>query len=101
MTLLSDITATTTAPRTSTVTTVNLTGSSAVLLASNPLRKKWSFVNTGNAVAYVVCNNSAASATNYSYVIPAGAMYESYMNDYTGEIRILGTNGTAIVTEYV
>lgn len=84
---------------TATVTTNVLAGASVTVLASLASRKSWSVYNDGAVTVYLRRGAAAASATDFSLPLIAGAYYEC--DNYSGEVRAFGASGTLRVTSNV
>jgi len=90
-----------TPPSSGAITSVAQANVDTVLLASNAARKKFHIYNAGTKPVKVALDG-AASATNFSFVIPQNDSYESDLYDYTGTIHGIwdgSGGGFARVTE--
>jgi hypothetical protein len=90
-----------TKPASATVTAVASTTSSVTLIAENTNRRGLSIFNDSTAVLYVKHGSSAATASDYTVKLVAGAFYELPHPIYTGALtgRWAAANGYAMVTE--
>jgi hypothetical protein len=88
---------------TNTPTQVAMTAAtSTVLKTATAGRIRYTIYNPSAAVMYVRKAASAASATAFDFVIPAGQSYFSEANEYAGELRGFSTPGmTANYSESV
>ena len=86
---------------TATLSNVASSATSVTILAANANRKGASFFNDSTAILYLALTSSAASTTNYTVQIPAGAYYELEPAAYTGQLTGIwaSANGNARVTE--
>lgn len=77
-----------------TATTATLTAAtSGTVLAANADRIRFNIYNPTAAVLYLRGAAGAASATVFTWVVPAGAQYISDPFEYAGEIRGFSTPG--------
>lgn len=104
--ILAAITANGLAPNTATRTSVADTASDVQLLASNLNRKGATIYNDSTVTLYVALGTAAASLTDFSVLLVAGAYYELPLGNngrpYTGEIRGIwasNASGSARITE--
>ncbi len=75
------------------------TGNAYDLLPENQLREGFMIHNSSDDNIYIAYSDADASTTNYSYVIPAGAFYETGTLFYTGKIGIYASgDGTVVAT---
>jgi hypothetical protein len=88
---------------TNTPTQVAMTAAtSTVLKTATTGRIRYTIYNPSAAVMYVRKAASAASATAFDFVIPAGGSYFSDANEWAGELRAFSTPGmTANYSESV
>lgn len=77
---------------TGTLTVTNFTAASQTIAAANTARKGGVYYNNSVNPAYVRLEAAAASATNFTYLVPAGGTLELPFN-YKGELR--GFSGVA------
>ncbi len=72
-------------PATATLSALPFSATSQVLLVSNPARREFLVYNATNKpvnIAYA----ATSSATAFSFILAAGASFESVLNSYTGVI---------------
>lgn len=88
------------APGTATLTSVAISTTDTVLLASNINRRKFLIVNSSGSNLYIAYG-SVASTSSFTFVIPKNGSYESEIGDFTGDIHgiLQGGSGNARVTE--
>lgn len=87
-------------PATSTITTVAASATSVTLLAANPARRRL-VINNHSGSAVFVAFAATATATAYTYKIPANSNVDGVLNDYTGIVTGIWNTatGNAIITE--
>ena len=91
-----------TVPLNATQTIINASAISVVILAANPLRKKFIIYNGANQPLYISYGSVAIQVNPSMVIAQNGAIYESDMDDYTGEISGIwrsGVVGSATITE--
>jgi len=90
------------APAASTFASVALTGASQVILALNANRKGCVIFNDSVNTLKLLCNASAASATNFTALLNPNDSLTLQPGEYTGEIRGFASaaSGNARVTEF-
>lgn len=88
-------------PGIATITSVPASASSVLILAANPVRRRF-IVHNDSAKTLRLAFGSAATATAFSVIVTSKSQYESPLDDYTGDIYGIWDNanaGDARVTE--
>lgn len=87
-------------PATSVITTVASSATSVTLLAANTARRRLVINNSSSSVLFVAFA-ATATATAYTYRVPAHSTVDGILNDYTGIVTGIWTTaaGNAIITE--
>jgi hypothetical protein len=75
---------------------VSVTTTSAIVLAANVNRIKFSIWNAGSKPVFLAFA-ATASATAFTVNLPVNALYESDLNDYTGDVSAITASGTSTV----
>jgi hypothetical protein len=83
--------------QTAVVTPVALSTTSASLLAAGGSRSNWVVSNISGQIVYLRFGSGAASATDHSVPIAAGAYYECPIPLYGGPVQAVMATGTGNV----
>lgn len=81
-------------PAVATLSNVNATTTSGVMLAANPARRQVFIEQEGNGTTYVAFAATATVAA-YTFKLPGNGSRELALNGYTGVISVIRGAGTA------